>query len=116
MALLSKPAFGPRVALVYVTVGALIDVWTAVCYFTCVRNHEASERTWFWVTGLFLTGITLAILGLVLGLLGRAARKAELPPAEVTRAEAQDKHTAAPPAQPMQAAAPPPEYTTPVGC
>lgn len=127
MAMLSKPAFGPRVALIYVTLGALIDVWTAVYYFSFVRNHETNERTWFWIAGLFLTGITLVILGLVLGPLGRAARKAELPPTEVTAAEARVQQTAAAnpalvvqpgvaPAQPVPpAAAPPPTYTQPVG-
>src|SRR5579885_3481374 len=30
MPLLSKPAFGPRTSIVYITLGSLIDVWTVV--------------------------------------------------------------------------------------
>jgi hypothetical protein len=73
---------------VYVTVGALIDVWTGVYYFTVARDREMTHVTWFWICGLFLTGLTLILLGLILGPLGRAARKAELPPVEATPSEA----------------------------
>ena len=105
MTLLSNPAFGPRVALIYVTTGALIDVWTAVYYFAFARGRlDENSNTWFWVVGLFLTGLTLIVLGLVLGPLGRAARKAELPPEEATASEAQLQHTAAATPQPVAAA------------
>ena len=109
MSLLSHPAFGPRVALIYVTVGALIDVWTAVYYFAFVRGRlDENSNTWFWVVGLLLTGMTLIALGLVLGPLGRAARKAELPPAEATAAEARVQYTAAATPHPIVAGAVPP--------
>jgi hypothetical protein len=91
--MLTQPAFGPRTALMYVTGGALIDVWTLVWYFT--RDHQLTNTQWFWVSGFFLTGLTLIILGLVLGPLGRAARRAELPPPEATGAEAGIQGTAA---------------------
>lgn len=98
MAMLSKPAFGPKVALVYVTIGALIDVWTVVYYFAFARGEPLSNTTWFFLLGLFFTGIVLIILGLILGPLGRAARQAELPPAGAsTRAEANIERTAANP-------------------
>lgn len=92
MPLLSKPAFGPRTAIVYITVGALIDVWTAVWYFTYARNEAGviTRDTWFWLTGLFLTGLILVIIGVFLGEIGRSARKAELPPEEATAHEAQN--------------------------
>ena len=110
MSMLTNPAFGPKVALVYVTVGALIDVWTAVYYFAFGRyrmnsgNPVDENHTWFWVVGFFLTGLVLIILGLVLGPLGRAAREAELPPPEATGAEAQIKETAAANPNPVAAA------------
>ena len=112
MGMLSNPAFGPRVALIYVTIGALIDVWTLVYYFTVARDRELNNVTWFWLSGLFLTGLTLVVLGLVLGPLGRAARKAELPPAEATPSEAAIQAKAAATPHPvvqgaMPAAAPP---------
>ena len=78
MPLLSKPAFGPRTAIIYITLGSLIDVWTAVWYFTFSRDdHGAISRdTWFWLAGLFLTGLTLIFIGFFLGRIGQAARKA----------------------------------------
>ena len=93
MPILTQPAFGPRTALIYVTVGALIDVWTLVWYFTRERALSGTEQ--FWVIGLILTGLTFVVLGLFLGQLGRAARRAEMPPPEVAQAEANIQKTAA---------------------
>src|SRR5688572_20417408 len=93
MPILTQPAFGPKVALAYVTVGALIDVWTGVWYFT--RDYELTRTQQFWVIGLALTGFTFITLGLFLGPLGRSARRAELPPADETQAEAAIQQTAA---------------------
>lgn len=93
MPILSQPAFGPRTALAYVTGGSLIAVWTLVWFFT--REHEMTKNSWFWVSGFFLTGLTLISLGLLLGPLGRKARQAELPPPEAISAEATIQNTAA---------------------
>ena len=97
MPLLSKPAFGPRTAIIYITIGSLIDVWTAVWYFTYARDNEGniSRNTWFWLAGLFLTGLTLIVIGFFLGQIGRAARRAELPPKEAQPDEAAIQQTAA---------------------
>jgi hypothetical protein len=112
MPMLTRPAFGPAAALAYVTGGALLCVWTAVWYFT--RETELTRSQWFWVAGFFLTGTTFVFLGLILGPLGRAARQAELPPAEATRAEAAIQQTAAanPPVvtAPQTATAVPPQH------
>lgn len=107
MAILSHPAFGPRTALMYITIGSLMDVWTAVWYFAFLRDapHPMSNVTWFWLIGLFLTGITLIVLGLALGPIGQAARRAELPPSEVARQEAVIQQTAAAHAVPPAALA-----------
>src|SRR5262249_8192663 len=94
MSMLSNPAFGPRIALAYVTAGALINVWTVVYFFTRAREG-LSNNGWFWLAGFFFSGVTLIVLGLVLGPLGRAARKAELPPNEAAGAEARINQTAA---------------------
>lgn len=102
MSMMSHPAFGPKAALGYITVGALMDVWTAAYYFFYVRTAEpgsidgaASNATAFWLTGLFVTGLVLMTIGFFLGRIGRAARKAELPPSEVAHAEAAVQQTAA---------------------
>jgi len=97
MPLLSKPAFGPRTAIIYITIGSLIDVWTGVWYFTFARDDPGnmSRNPWFWLAGLFLTGITLIVIGVLLGEIGRSARKAELPPPEAEGQEAAIQQTAA---------------------
>jgi len=97
MPLLTRPAFGPRTAIIYITVGALLDVWTIVWYFSFARNQEGyiSRDTWFWLAGFFFTGLTLIIIGLLLGHIGRSARKAELPPVEAEGQEAAIQETAA---------------------
>jgi len=93
MPILTQPAFGPKVALAYVTAGMLIDVWSLVWYFT--RDYDLSRTQQFWLIGLVLTGLTFIVLGLLLGPLGRQARRAELPPPEATNAEASIQQTAA---------------------
>jgi hypothetical protein len=97
MPLLSQPAFGPRTAIIYITIGALLDVWTAVWYFAFARDQlgHITRDTWFWLAGLFLSGVTLIVIGLLLGNIGRSARKAELPPAEAEGQEAAIQQTAA---------------------
>jgi len=96
MPILSHPAFGPRTALGYITGGLMLDVWTAVYYFAYVRPAgPVSNTTWFWLIGLFLTGLVFIGLGSFLGPIGRAARQAELPPPEAIQAEAAIQQTAA---------------------
>jgi len=99
MSMLSNPAFGPRLSVAYVTIGALIDVWTAVWFFAFARSGGSgvglTPTAWFWVTGFFLTGLTLIVLGLLIGPLGQYARKSELPPVEARQPEAQIQATAA---------------------
>jgi hypothetical protein len=110
MPILSQPAFGPRTALAYVTGGTLLCVWTLVWYFT--RDSEMTRSQWFWIAGLFLSGVTFVFLGMVLGPLGRHARQAEMPPMDVTNAEAAIQQTAA--AHPTPVVMPPGTAGTPV--
>ena len=96
MSVLSYPGFGPRAALMYITGGCLIDVWVTVWYFAFVRGDQsATNSTWFWLFGLFFTGLTFLVIGLRLGNIAQAARRAEMPPAEVLSAEARIQNTAA---------------------
>jgi uncharacterized membrane protein YdcZ (DUF606 family) len=111
MPVLSNPAFGLRTALGYVTGGTLLCVWTLVWYFTRDYDQVLSRTQWFWIAGLFFSGVTFIFLGLLLGPLGRAARQAELPPGDALRAEALIQQLAAahlPAAPPPAPAAPPP--------
>jgi len=82
-------------SLAYITVGSLILVWSGI-WFWWLRDtgYEGSAYRYICL-GLLLTGGVLLFIGLALGRIGRAARKAELPPAEVTPAAAQIDQTAA---------------------
>jgi hypothetical protein len=88
MALLSKSP-SPFIALGYVTLGALIEAWSLIWYLWMNRNPAEHESAYFYCYGLLATGAILFCLGLSFGVIGRAARQAELPPAEVTPAVAQ---------------------------
>jgi hypothetical protein len=97
MSILSKPSFAPSTAIVYITAGALMDIWTGVYWFAFTRHEpaETGHMAVFWLTGFFLTGLCLIIIGFALGPIGRAARQAELPPSEVTPQVAQTDMNAA---------------------
>src|SRR5207253_2282073 len=73
----------------------LIDVWTLVWRYT-IAPETLNPVQQFWFAGLLLTGLTFIVIGAFLGSIGRAARKAELPPTpETTRAETAIQETAA---------------------
>lgn len=114
MPILSKPANAAYLAITYITVGALFDVWTFVWYL--YLRHSGYDGPLYYVCGGFaLTGLILLLIGFSLGQIGRSARNAELPPTEVTPASAVSEQTAAahppvvvaPPAVPGNAATPP---------
>src|SRR6266446_3503274 len=86
MALLSKPSSAARTALIYITLGALIEVWTGIWLWWMSQHPPSRESTYYWAYGFLLSGATLLVIGLALGRIGRAARHAELPPDEVTDA------------------------------
>jgi hypothetical protein len=96
MPLLSKPSSAAHLSLLYITVGALLGVWSGIRY-VYLRNHDVGNFTteYYWCAGLVLSGLVLLIIGLALGRIGRAARHAELPPEEVTGAEANAVQNAA---------------------
>lgn len=91
MPILSHPAFGPRAALVYITVGAILDIVVACYYVFMVDKSQPFEEhriTYFVLTTLFLIGLTLLTIGVLLGRIGQSARRAELPPPEAVNVEA----------------------------
>ena len=92
MPILNKLSGAFPTALIYITVGALIDVWTLVLL---VFNTPETKEGYLWLVGFLLTGLTLLTIGLLLGQIGRGARVAELPPSEVTAASVQAEQTTA---------------------
>jgi hypothetical protein len=95
MPMLTKPSAAARMSLLYITVGALLLVWTGVYFAYLYRNPPAHDYVWYLSTAILLTGATLLIIGLALGKIGRAARHAELPPPEATPAVAATDQKAA---------------------
>jgi hypothetical protein len=94
MAMLSQPAFGPKLSIGLIIVGALMDVWALVWRFT-LAPEPLTPTARFWYFGFLLTGFTFLLVGFFLGQIGRAARNAELPPPEATAAEAAIQQTGA---------------------
>jgi hypothetical protein len=108
MPILTQPSSGPKVALIYITVGLLIDVWVAVWWFFFTRTRSDVPMTeWFILSGLFLTGLTLALIGFSMGRLGRSARQMELPPEEAHAEEVRIQQTAAATPHPVAPPTPP---------
>lgn len=95
MSILSKPSSAVNMSIIYITAGALLDVWSGIWCWYMSGHAPASDLPWFLCWGLILTGFVLMGIGLALGQIGRAARDAELPPVEVTAAVAQVDKTAA---------------------
>ena len=76
----SKQASSATMAIVYVTVGALLGVWTVVYYIWASANRAAGEsggNTFLICAGFFTTGLVLIGIGLLVGKIGRSARQAE---------------------------------------
>ena len=67
-----------RMALVYVTVGALTIVWTVIWFLYLQHHQPVRESSWLWCLGFFLTGLTFLGIGLAVGHIGRAARQADI--------------------------------------
>lgn len=85
-----------RMAIIYVTSGALVEAWSLIWYRWLATHAPANEATWYICYGFILTGLILFCIGMSLGYIGRSARKAEMPPTEVTRDVAQaEKNMAA---------------------
>jgi len=72
-------------ALIYITVGTLIGIWSIV---SLVLNAPETQAGYFWVTGFLMTGLALLVIGLLLGRIGRVDRTAELALPELTTAAA----------------------------
>jgi len=70
----------------YITIGALTDIWSGIWYVFLRQHPPENAELWYFCYGFLLTGLTLVIIGLGIGRIGRSARHAELPPEEVTGA------------------------------
>jgi len=83
-----------RAALVYITVGSVMIVWSGI-YYWYLRDHPpGGDGPSYWCTGFMLTGCTLLAIGLAVGWIGRAARQAEQPHAIVNARDSKGNATA----------------------
>lgn len=63
---------GGKAAVIYVTVGALIDVWSGIWGFYLLNNPGRGATAWYWCYGLLLTGAALVLIGMAVGWIGRS--------------------------------------------
>jgi uncharacterized membrane protein YhdT len=111
--ILSKPSSAARTAVMYITLGALMVVWTVVWYLY-LNRHGGSDLAYFTDYGFFFTGLVLIVIGITIGRIGRSARHAELPPEVNKHEETAEPAVTAPQPQPTAApAAMPPGYFVP---
>ncbi len=89
--ILSKPSSSAPTSLFYITVGALMTVWSAIWYFYLSRSGSENQVVYFLCTGFLVTGLVLLSIGFLIGPLSRHARKAELPPTEAMGTVAQSE-------------------------
>jgi hypothetical protein len=93
---MSQPSSAAKMSLAYITLGALLIVWTGIWYFYLRANPDGVLlRTWYICYGLLCTGAVLLAIGLAVGQIGRHARHAELPPPEVANQQVKTDRTAA---------------------
>jgi hypothetical protein len=94
----TKTSGAARMAVVYITLGAITVVWTSLWYFWMNRHPPQSDGPFFWCYGFLLTGLTLIIIGLAVGRIGQSARTAEAPPDTSNRTGLAQLQGATPPA------------------
>jgi len=88
--ILSKPSGAAPAALFYITLGAIMTVWSAIWY-SYLRNHGSENSGQLYLCmGFLATGLVLLAIGFTLGPISRWSRHAELPPSEVTPAAMQN--------------------------
>lgn len=107
MALLHKPTSAAKIAVLYITLGAIGMVWSGIWLWYLRGHPPARDSTWFWAIGFLATGAVVLIIGLALGRIGRSAREAELPPKEAIVPEAAIQQAAAANPPPALAVQPP---------
>jgi hypothetical protein len=112
----NKTAASARMAVAYITGGALLVVWTVIwCVYLTRRPEPASNGPYYWCAGFFFSGLTLMIIGLAVGQIGRQARHADVPPPEAVEGLGDPaKAPGAVPGQPGAVAGQVPQIVVPV--
>jgi len=110
--ILSKPSKAAHMAILYVTIGALLMVWSGVWYAWMIHttapdpNQPHNDGYLYLCYAIFFSALTVFIIGFALGRIGRAGRTAEMPPETSGAQTAQPAVTAQPAAVNGQVVAP----------
>ncbi len=109
-----QPSPAARTALLYITIGALLIVWTFILWMYLRSREDVALGMWYLCYGSLASGLTLLVIGLGVGQIGRSARHAD---ADIPKtAVAVPATPADPTASPVQVAAAPlvPPVTAPL--
>src|SRR5258708_25156031 len=98
MAILTTPSPAARTSLIYITIGALTEVWSGIWYSYLRRTASESDFNWYTCYGFLLTGLVLLIIGLAVWRIVRSCAHAGPPPREVNDSQAKTDQEAAGPA------------------
>jgi len=74
-----KQASSATTAVLYVTVGALMAVWSSV-YYVWLGRREGNDTAYLLCYGFFFSGLVLCGIGITLGRIARTVRDAEVTP------------------------------------
>jgi len=73
-----QPSASTGTAVLFITVGVLMAIWSAVWYFFLARAELAPpEWKWYVCAGLFFSGVALTVIGILVGRIGREAKQAD---------------------------------------
>jgi hypothetical protein len=78
-----QPSSAARISLVYITLGALSVIWTGVWFVYLLNNPPDGNSVYYWCGGFLVTGLTLLLIGFMVGQIGRSARPADVVSQEV---------------------------------
>jgi hypothetical protein len=79
MWLFNQSSSAARTALIYITAGAFVVIWSVVWYVYLQNNLPDTNTAYYWSTGFLVTGLALVLIGLGLGQISRSAGRADLP-------------------------------------
>jgi uncharacterized membrane protein len=73
-----KPKSVAPAALTYITLGALLSVWSGIWYLYEQNTANASRGIHYVCAGLLMTGLALLSIGIVLGRIAHRAHSVEI--------------------------------------
>jgi len=80
MWLFKQTSSAARSALIYITAGAIVVIWTLVWYVYLHNNPPETNSAFYWAAGFLMTGLAMILIGFGLGRISRVAQGADLPP------------------------------------